>query len=58
MCREAGVPEDIIPVIQGHTPSSLGEKSYGKPLAQLPDVLYEQTLKLDFIFIDFDYGER
>ena len=52
MCREVGVPEDIRSAIQGHTPSSLGEKSYGKPLAELPDVLYEQIIKLNFDFID------
>ncbi len=58
MCREAGVPEDIRSAIQGHTPSSLGEKSYGKPLAQLPDVLYEQIIKLNFDFIDASYQTK
>ncbi len=58
MCREAGVPEDIRSAIQGHTPSSLGEKSYGKPLAQLPDVLYEQVIKLNFDFIDVSYQTK
>ena len=52
MCREVGVPEDISSAIQGHPPSSLGEKSYGKPLAELPDILYEQIIKLNFGFID------
>ena len=52
------MPEDIRSAIQGHPPSSLGEKSYGNPLAELPDVLYEQIIKLNFDFIDASWQKK
>ena len=49
--REAGIPMDVRSALTGHTISAVGESEYGVGLAQMPDALYKEVVKVDLSWL-------
>ena len=49
--REASIPMEFRSAFTGHNSRDVGEASYGVGLKQMPEVMYEQLIKVDLSFL-------